>query len=91
MKAAPSPQELKDTIVYLLGIYPVLSPSLLQLALGPTLTSESWKPLLSGLIDGGTVKRETLDTRAPNGRFRSHVLLSLNTEATLKKPRAKAA
>ena len=67
-----------ERIVHLLEIYPVLSPTLLQGALGPQTKAAHWKPILEDLIKTGDVKREFVVATPPSGRTHTYTLLSLN-------------
>ena len=68
---------LRKRIKFLLGVFPKLGPSMLQVALGTSLSPGIWKPILEQMIQEGEVQRhqETLDT--PAGRSVTYTILSL--------------
>ncbi len=73
--AADPDKDIRDRIVNLLTVYPRLSPSMLQIGLGTSLPPTIWRPILTDLINDGTIKDET-ETSNLN-RPRIHRVLSL--------------
>lgn len=80
------PAHLKDNlicfkIVHVLSMYPVLSPSMLQIGLGTALPPDLWKPLVEELITLGVVKRDDVVSMTPTNRLQTYTRLSLANEA----------
>lgn len=71
--------EIAAQIRHVLSIYPTLSPSMLQIGIGPHVPPQTWRPILSELIEAGVVKRDEVVAQTPSGRHRSYTRLSLNT------------
>ena len=65
---AIDPTPIKAKIVHVLTIYPVLSPSMLQVGLGTSLPSYVWAPILEQMIQEGIVIREDVFKEHPSGR-----------------------
>ena len=64
---------IRDKILYTLQIYPKLSPSMLQVGIGTSVSSKIWRPILNELISNGTVREYS--ERSP--RNQSHRILEL--------------
>ncbi len=69
---------VRENILYILGIFPNISPSMLHITLGGSLPTSIWKPILEDLVDQDFVIRTQLVSQAPNGRMRHHTLLKLS-------------
>ena len=69
--------DCKERILHILGIYPILSPSMLQIGVGTSLAPRDWRPALNKLIDEGEVVRDEVQAETPIGQHRTYVLLSL--------------
>lgn len=70
-------EELRAKILHLLSIYPAVSPTMLQVALGPYTRARQWKPILAELIEEGLVVRSEVVRRTIYGRDNSYTLLKL--------------
>lgn len=70
-------EQIRAKIAHILGIFPILSPSMLQVALGTSLPSTLWKPLLEDMVAEGIVLRQAVSTETPAGRQQSYTTLSL--------------
>ena len=72
-----TPEDVRAKILHLLGIYPVISHTMLQSGLGPYTKPALWRPVLQELIDEGEVleTQDTIDT--PSGRYNTYTKLSL--------------
>ena len=68
----------RDKIVHVLTLYPVISPTMLQMGLGPSTKPKLWRPDLQMLIDEGIVLQETVSKQTPSGQYRQYQRLSLN-------------
>ena len=64
-------------ILHLLGIYPVISPTMLQSGLGPSTKPSLWRPVLSSLIARGLVIEEQKLLQTPSERYNTYSKLSL--------------
>ncbi len=76
---------IRENILHILGIFPIISPSMLHITLGGSLPTKVWKPILESLIKSGLVERDEHVTPAPNGRTRCYTLLSLRTRLSSSK------
>lgn len=70
-------QRIKEKIVHILLIYPVISPSMLQAGLGPQIAAGLWRPVLKDLIKHEVVKQESVTLESPSGRTITYTQLSL--------------
>ncbi len=68
---------IKTKILHLLKIYPVISPTMLQSALGPSTKPTKWRPCLKRLIDSGEVIEEQESMQTPTERYNTYSKLSL--------------
>ena len=69
--------DIRDKILHILSIYPVISPTMLQGGLGPSLKPAVWRPILSELIDSGKVEETQDSMRTPTQRYNTYTKLSL--------------
>lgn len=69
--------EIRDKILHLLKIYPIISPTMLQGGLGPQIKPVDWRPVLAMLIEQDDVLETTISTKTPFGRFNTYTKLSL--------------
>lgn len=72
-----SEEFLKQKILFILGIYPRLSHSMLQIGMGTGLPALLWRPSLDALIAQGVVKSENVQLTTPSGRAQTYKVLSL--------------
>jgi len=70
-------REIESKIIHQLGIYPIISPTMLQGALGPSLKPTLWRPVLARLIEDGVVIEETETLLTPAERYNKYTKLSL--------------
>lgn len=73
---------LRDKIVHTLTIWPYLSPSMLQVAIGTSVSSGLWHPILQKLVDEGRVVRESFSAKSPVGRDQTYTIIRLATTPT---------
>lgn len=59
-------------IKHILTIYPVLSATMLQAALGPQTKSDSWRPVLEDMIANNIVYQDSVTLQSPIGRYNSY-------------------
>lgn len=72
--------KIRERIVHILSIYPVINGTMLQGALGPYTKAGNWRPALDELIEEGIVLREHTDQiLTPAGRYNSYELLRLRS------------
>lgn len=60
-----------------LEVYPVLSPTMLQAALGPQTKPGIWRPVLEEMVKNGIIVKDTVPVTTPSGRHRDFATLSL--------------
>lgn len=72
-----SAQGIAEKIIHLLGIYPIISPSMLQVGLGPQIPPRIWRPVLEMLIVEGKVSRSEIVMPTPFQQHRSYTKLAL--------------
>ena len=70
-------RDIKAKILHLLGIYPVVSPTMLQGGLGPSLKPKLWRPALTELITEGHVIQEQESRETHLGRYNMYTLIRL--------------
>lgn len=70
--------EVKTKIVHLLGIYPIISPTMLQSGLGPYIKPAVWRPALTELITEGRVLESQESLQTPAERYNTYTKLRLN-------------
>lgn len=73
-----SDQIIREKILQTLNIYPKISPTMLQVGIGTSITPKMWHPILDKLIEEGLVKR--VARQAPNnvsGRDQTYTIISL--------------
>lgn len=70
-------KEIREKIVHLLKIYPVISPTMLQGGLGPYVKPKAWRPVLEELIHEGIVQQTQETHLSPGGRYNVHNKVSL--------------
>ena len=71
---------LADKIIHTLTIFPIISPSMLQAALGPGCAARLWRPVLQQLIDSGAVIQKEQVATTPTGRQNSYTQLMLSPD-----------
>jgi hypothetical protein len=74
---------IKAKIMYTLSVYPKISPSMLQVGIGPSTQPAIWRPILDDLIKDGLISREAVEKNTPTGRFNRHEVLSLTDTGRL--------
>ncbi len=72
-----TPEQIEAKILHILGIYPVISPTMLQSGLGPYTKPELWRPALIELIAAGKVVESQESLQTPAGRYNAYTKLSL--------------
>lgn len=73
-----SDQVIRDKIMQTLSVYPQISPTMLQVGIGTSITPKMWHPVLDKLIDEGLVKKDTRSgVSAVSGREQTYTIISL--------------
>ncbi len=70
-------EEIATKIIHILGIYPIISPTMLQGGLGPYMKPAQWRPVLADLIKKGRVKEDQESMQTPTDRYNTYNKLSL--------------
>jgi len=70
----------RQRIINTLEIYPKVSPSMLQAAIGPHNKPQFWRPILESLIEEGIVTRDQKSHRSERGRYRILIIISLSED-----------
>ena len=68
---------MQERILHCLSIYPILSPSMLQVGIGTNCSPQQWKPILRDLIEKGIVIETTKEKKTLTGRFFGYTKLYL--------------
>lgn len=78
-KQDPTIEEvLEAKIVYLLGVFPKMTPSMLQIMIGSSLSPKIWKPLLNRLIESGRLQMDVSIKEPPfSDRSQTFHIISL--------------
>lgn len=74
-----TPDEVEAKILHLLTLYPIISPTMLQGGLGPSVRPKLWRPVLTQLIEAGRVEEEQINAQTHSGRYNTYTRLSLST------------
>lgn len=72
-----TPEKIETKILHLLRIYPIISPTMLQGALGPATRPVQWRPVLINLIAQGKVIEEQKSMQTPSERYNTYTKLFL--------------
>jgi hypothetical protein len=68
---------LREKMLFLLTIYPKLTPTMLHVGIGPQVRPQTWRPVLEALIREKKIKKEYLSVTTPKGQYRTYTVLSL--------------
>jgi len=69
--------EIEAKILHILGIYPTISPTMLQGGLGPYTKPALWRPVLAKLVEEGKVIESQESLQTPSDRYNTYTKLSL--------------
>lgn len=69
--------EIEEKILFMLGIYPIMTHTMLQIALGTDNRSSTWRPILNKLVDEGKVIIDEIPRKTPKGQHRSYTRIYL--------------
>lgn len=73
-------KDMEEKIKHVLEIFPIISPTMLQIGIGPQVPPKVWRPVLNRLIDEGIVVQDTVGAQNTTGRHLSYTRLFLATE-----------
>lgn len=73
----PTEGWIETRILHILGIYPKLSNSMLQVGMGTSLPPKIWKPVLVRMINEGTLISSSVSSLTPDGRAQSYTVISV--------------
>lgn len=71
------PEVIRAKILHILKIYPIISPTMLQGGLGPSMKPIQWRPILQALVKGGKVVETQKSMRTPLERYNTYTMLHL--------------
>ncbi len=71
------PNTIRDKILHILKIYPIISPTMLQGGLGPYMRPRQWRPILEQLVREGKVEETQESLQTHTGRYNMYSKLSL--------------
>lgn len=74
-------EDIRHKITHILKIYPALSPTMLQAALGPKVPPAIWRPVLAKMAEEGEIDLSYLVAESPSGQHRTYTRITL--EGTL--------
>ncbi len=77
-EVAPTEDKIAFKILYVLDIYPIISPTMLQAGLGPQIPAHHWRPILEDLIIQGEIIRKSVTRKSPSGRNITYTQLTKN-------------
>jgi hypothetical protein len=72
---------LRKRMITTLLIYPRISPSMMQVAIGPHHKPYMWRPVLESLIKEGVIERLQESRQSERGRWRTLIILQLSKAA----------
>jgi hypothetical protein len=84
--AAEMVNDLRGRILFTLTVYPKLSPTMLQVALGTGTRPQFWHPVLDQLIEEGRIEKIQIrpPSPPPSGRDQVYTVIQLRGTASRK-------
>lgn len=76
-------KDIRERICHILTIYHRISPSMMHVAIGSSIMSKWWKPILAELIKCGEVKEEHIACLSTTERNQTYTVLSLADKSKL--------
>ena len=70
-------EQTRERILHALEIFPFISGSMLNQAIGTSTPTKLWKPLLEQLIAEGKVKETHIHAKSPTGRAQTYTVIHL--------------
>ncbi len=71
------PGIIRDKILHILKLYPIISPTMLQGGLGPYMKPIQWRPVLENLIAQGVVVESQRSRQTHQERYNTYTFLHL--------------
>lgn len=71
---------IESKILHVLSLFPIISPSMLQMSLGTGIPASHWKPILEALIEAGEVYRYERLSVSPGGRAQAVTCISCDPD-----------
>ena len=72
-----TPERIHKQLEHLLQVYPVLSPTMIQSALGTKVRPVIWKPIMELMIKEGILVRNEIVSKNSWGQLRSYTRIRL--------------
>lgn len=69
---------IEAKLLFVLGMYPGISPTMLQAGLGPQVKPVIWRPVYERLLSEGKVKLELTSKETPLGRHQTFTRIYIN-------------
>ena len=65
-------QFIREKILHVLKVYPLISPTMLQISMGPNIKAAEWREQLGILEEEGLVSSDEITEPSPTGRYNTH-------------------
>ena len=79
---------IEGKILHVLSLFPIISPSMLQMSMGTGISADMWKPVLDRLVEEGAVYRYEILTQTPGGRNQAVTCISSRPDPAAKETTA---
>ncbi len=76
---------IRKKMTHLLSIYPKISPSMMQVGIGPSIAPAMWKPILGQLKELGIIVETQIASVTQSGRHQTYTIYALADPESLKK------
>lgn len=73
-----TPQDIKHRILHVLSIYPKISPTMLQVGIGPQTKPQDWRPVMNLLIDEEHIVVDTIQRASPSRKYHTYTILEMS-------------
>lgn len=71
-----SEMDIRDRILHVFTIYPRLSPSHIQVSIGPSVPASMWKPILEQLLRERKLHKHSHQATTPKGRVQVYQIIT---------------
>jgi len=71
-------EQTRERILHALEIFPFISGSMLNQAIGTSTPTKLWKPILEQLVTEGKVSETLIHAKTPTGRAQTYTVLHLS-------------
>ena len=75
-----SDQKLRDKIIFVMTLYPQLSPSMLHTGIGPNVAPQLWRPIVDSMVKEGTIIRSDEGVMTHLEQYRTFTVLRLRDD-----------